>query len=1002
MTDRTHPQVTQAETQAAWPEDTVPGEPPRRAPDAPASVLPSVYDPRGLEEELYEGWEKQGFFHARDDDPRPPYSIVIPPPNVTGQLHLGHALNNTIQDVLIRWQRMQNRNALWMPGTDHAGIATQARVEEELNKEGLSRYDLGREKFLERVWQWKEQYGNRILFQLRRLGCSCDWERTRFTLDEGLSQAVREVFVSLYEKGLIYRGHRIINWCPHCYTALSDIEVEHEDRPGHLWYLRYPLEGDGEGSAGDAIVVATTRPETMLGDTAIAVHPDDERYRHLVGKTAILPILGRRLPIVADAYVDPGFGTGAVKVTPAHDPNDFEIGQRHNLEQIAVIDEHGRMTAAAGPYAGLDRYECRKKLLADLEVGGFLEKTEELRHAVGTCSRCDTVVEPLISEQWFVRMKPLAEPAAQAVRDGRIRFVPERFAKMYLEWVDNVRDWCISRQLWWGHRIPVWYCQDCGETVVARQDPTQCPRCGSHHLQQDPDVLDTWFSSALWPFSTMGWPERTPTLERFYPTNVLVTGFDIIYFWVARMVFMGLEFMHQVPFHDVYITGLIRDAQGRKMSKSLGNGIDPVDVISQYGADALRFSLLFGLTAGYDMRFWMDKVESARNFANKIWNASRFTLMNVEDYDPAEGAKILQGLLAAGGQVAEAQAQDPEALAQGLELPDRWILSRFARAARQVHELLSQYDVGEAARTLYDFTWSELCDWYIEAVKPRLYAGQSREDAANAGRTGSANGLADSAARSRRVAQAVLLYVLDGTLRLLHPFMPFLSEAIWQKLPATLPTEMTFQAAGADAQGRSALGGGKAPSIMVAAWPASFPAWQGRPDPGADKAMDVLIQVVRAIRNLRAEAHLAPGRRVPVILRAPAAAHAILQDQAEIVTRLAALERMEWLEAEGPDPDAGAATGQERRPRQAYSAVAAGVEIFLPLAGLVDIDQERQRLQKEVSQLQAEIRRLQGKLANPSFVQKAPAEVVEKERQRLRDAEDSVRKLQTHLAELSD
>ena len=659
--------------------------------------IPKVYDPKTVEEKWYRFWEENHLFHAAVEPEKKPYSIVIPPPNVTGQLHMGHALDNTLQDILIRWRRMQGYNTLWMPGTDHAGIATQIKVEENLAKEGLSRYDIGRDKFIEQVWEWKEKYGSRILNQLKRLGASCDWERERFTMDEGCSKAVREVFVSLYEKGLIYQGNRITNWCPRCNTALSDIEVEHEDRPGHLYHVRYPIEGE----ENQYVTVATTRPETILGDSGVAVHPEDARYRDLVGKNLILPLLGRKLPIVADEYVDPAFGTGAVKVTPAHDPNDFDMGLRHNLAQIVVISLDGTMAADTGKYAGMDRYECRKVLVADLEAAGYLVKIVDHSHAVGQCQRCATVVEPLISRQWFVKMAPLAQPAIEAVTSGRISFVPERFTKVYTNWLENIRDWCISRQIWWGHRIPAWYCKDCGEVTVSRTNISTC-HCGGA-LEQDPDVLDTWFSSALWPFSTMGWPEQTPELKQFYPTSVLVTSYDIIFFWVARMIFMGLDFQKEIPFRHVFIHGLMRDPQGRKMSKSLGNGIDPLEVIEQYGADTLRFTLVTGTTPGNDMRFYWERVESSRNFANKMWNASRFVLMNMEGFDHT--------------------AQPTQ-----FTLADRWILSRYARTVSTVTENLERFELGEAARAIYEFIWSEFCDWYIELAKGRLY---NKEDHAS-------------------------------------------------------------------------------------------------------------------------------------------------------------------------------------------------------------------------------------------------------------------------------
>ncbi|MGI6125438.1 MAG: valine--tRNA ligase, partial [Planifilum sp.] len=716
--------------------------------------LPSAYDPRRTEEKWYDYWLEGGFFKAGKDPSKPPFTIVIPPPNVTGNLHIGHALNNTLQDILIRWKRMQGYDALWLPGMDHAGIATQSRVEAKLREEGISRHDLGREKFLEKVWEWKEHYAGVIREQWRKMGVSVDYSRERFTMDEGLSRAVREVFVRLYEKGLIYRGKYIINWDPEARTALSDIEVIHKEVPGKLYHLRYPLK-DGSGH----VQIATTRPETMLADTAVAVHPEDDRYKHLVGKTVILPIIGREIPIVADEYVDPEFGSGALKVTPAHDPNDFEIGVRHDLPQILVMDEEGRMNENAGPYKGLDRFECRKRIVKDLEEAGVLVKIEDHVHSVGHSERSGAVVEPILSTQWFVKMKPLAEQAIADTKSGKgVRFVPERFEKIYLHWIENVRDWCISRQLWWGHRIPAWHCGDCGEITVSRKTPERCAHCGSASLEQDPDVLDTWFSSALWPFSTMGWPEDTEDLRRYYPTDVLVTGYDIIYFWVARMIFTALEFTGKKPFKEVLITGIVRDAEGRKMSKSLGNGVDPLEVIEKYGTDAMRFMLSTGCTPGNDQRFRWERVESARNFANKIWNASRFALMHL----------------------AEARAEDL-ALTGSLTVSDRWILHRLNETIAEVTRHLNRYDFGEAGRVLYHFIWDEFCDWYIEFSKLSLY-GEDEE--------------------AKRVTRAVLCHVLDRALRLLHPFMPFITEEIWQKLPGT------------------------GPSITVAEWPEADEAFQ--------------------------------------------------------------------------------------------------------------------------------------------------------------------------------
>lgn len=860
----------------------------------PSAVsLPSVYSPKEVEEKWYPVWEEAGYFVGPPERAagRPTFSIVMPPPNVTGSLHLGHALDNTLQDILVRWHRMRGDATLWIPGTDHAGIATQARVEEELAKEGLSKYDLGREEFLERVWAWKEQYGARITQQLRRLGASCDWSRERFTMDEGCSRAVREVFVRLFEKGLIYRGNYIINWCPRCQTTISDIEVEHQEEAGHLWYIRYPFKDRPGG-----IVVATTRPETMLGDTAVAVHPDDERYCQYIGATLILPLVNREIPVIADEYVDPNFGTGAVKITPAHDPNDFEIGQRHGLPAVTVIGKDAAMTAEAGPYAGMERYACRRRVVEDLERLGYLVKVEEHTHAVGHCYRCDTIIEPLVSPQWFVRMKPLAEPAIRAALEGRVRFVPERFTKIYLNWLENIRDWCISRQLWWGHRIPVWYCQQCGEVICSTADPEECPSCCSTALEQDPDVLDTWFSSALWPFSTMGWPEKTRDLELYYPTSVLVTGRDIIFFWVARMIFMGLEFMEDVPFREVLIHGLVLDALGRKMSKSLGNGVDPMEVIDEYGADTLRFMLVTGNTPGNDLRFHPERLESTRNFCNKIWNAARFVLLNLEDYDP-EGERA------------------PYTLA------DRWILSRLAGVVEQVSANLEEYEIGEAARVIYDFFWDEFCDWYIELAKGRLYS----EDPA-----------------AKATAQHVLVEVLETSLKLLHPFMPFITEEIWHHLP------------------------GERSSIMVSPWPQARP--ESR-DAEAEKAMTLIIEVIRAIRNLRSEMRVAPGRKARVLLVAPSdATRRILEEAREYLTNLARAEPVEL------------AAALEEPPVKAATAVTAGVEIYLPLEGLVDFQKEIARLEKELTAVQRELEQVRRKLAKPDFVAKAPEEVVAKER----------------------
>ncbi|MBE3578116.1 MAG: valine--tRNA ligase [Limnochordales bacterium] len=899
-----------------------------------AEPLPKTFDPKQVERRWYEFWLKNRLFHAEVDPTREPFSMVIPPPNVTGQLHMGHALDNTMQDIFVRWERMRGKNAVWIPGTDHAGIATQIRVEEELAKEGKSRYDLGREKFLERVWAWKEHYGHRIIEQLQRLGSSCDWDRERFTMDEGCSRAVREVFVRLYEKGLIYQGDYIINWCPRCRTALSDIEVEHEEVDAQLYYIRYPLVRAAAGEP-EYIMVATTRPETMLGDTGVAVNPNDKRYAHLVGRKAILPLVWREIPIFADDYVDPAFGTGAVKVTPAHDPNDFEMGRRHGLGMIKVIDEDARLTdAVPAAYRGLTREEARRKVLADLEAEGYLVRVEPLRHAVGHCQRCGTIVEPLVSKQWFVRMKPLAEPALAAVRAGKIRFVPERFTTLFNNWVENVRDWCISRQLWWGHRIPVWYCDACGHQWATVTDPVACPRCaatvGGGQVRQDPDVLDTWFSSALWPFSTMGWPEKTPELCHWYPTTLLVTGFDIIFFWVARMVFMGLEFMGDVPFRTVLIHGLVRDALGRKMSKSLGNGIDPIDVIEEYGADALRFTLVNGVGPGNDMRYVPERVEAARNFANKIWNASRFALLNLEGFQPSVDESEMPGWVAA--------------YREKLALADRWILSRWNSALTELTRHLEQYDLGEAARELYDFIWDELCDWYIEMSKPRLYGAAGPE---------------------REASRQVLWFVLRGTLEMLHPFMPFITEELWQRLPSPA--------------------GGKRPiSIMVNPWPKPD---ERLHDAEAEQKVNLLRETITAIRNIRAEMQVPPGRRVQAIFHAEPDKVKVLQESAVLLEQLAGLDRQGLAFA-------GLAA---ERPREAAAAVAGGVEIYLPLAGLVDLESERARLEKELAEARAEAERSAQRLADERFVTRAPQAVVERERERLARYQATVAKLEARL-----
>ncbi|MGI6712181.1 MAG: valine--tRNA ligase [Bacillota bacterium] len=860
--------------------------------------ISTTYDPKKVEQKWYQWWEDKKFFHAEENkNNNRPFSIVMPPPNVTGQLHMGHALDNTIQDILTRWRRMQGYDALWIPGTDHAGIATQARVEEELAHDGISKYDLGREKFLEKVWEWKKIYHARITKQLRLLGSSCDWERERFTMDEGCSQAVQEVFVQLYKKGLIYRGSYIINWCPKCHTTISDIEVEHAEKEGKLYYLKYPIK-----DSNAFIPIATTRPETVLGDTAVAVNPEDERYRDLIGLTVILPIVHREIPIIADEYVDPSFGTGAVKITPAHDPNDFEVGQRHNLPQITVIDKDARMTAEAGKYQGRDRYECRKELIKEFESLGLFEKVEEHSHAVGECYRCGTVVEPLVSPQWFVKMKPLAEPAIRAALDGKVRFVPERFTKIYLGWLENIRDWCISRQLWWGHRIPVWYCRECGEVICTKEIPSACPKCDGKDLEQDPDVLDTWFSSALWPFSTMGWPNNTDTLSYFYPTNVLVTGRDIIFFWVARMIFMGLEFMEQEPFKEVFIHGLVLDAEGRKMSKSLGNGIDPLEIIDRYGADTLRFMLVTGNTPGNDLRFQEERLEAARNFANKIWNASRFVLMNLTDYEPGTQEPILT-------------------------TADKWILERYRQTVIDVTRYLDKYELGEAARTLYDFTWNHFCDWYIELAKNRLYKESGKE---------------------KNTAQYVLSHVLSGIMQLLHPFMPFITEEIWQHLPH------------------------RGETIMLSSWPevVDMPSF-----PQEEEKMNLIMEVVRTVRNIRAEMHVPLGKKVQIIMLADSQAQHVLTEGEKYIMSLSQADKV-LIYPPGTE-----------KPEQAAAGVVKGIEIYVPLKGIIDLDQEIARLEKEYKNMENELARLKGKLSNNNFLAKAPAHVVEKERLKSKEFE---------------
>lgn len=878
-----------------------------------ATTMPTTYDPKTTEKKWYDYWMQNQFFKAGGRPQAKTYTIVIPPPNVTGMLHIGHALDFTLQDIMIRTKRMQGFDALWLPGTDHAGIATQTKVEQKLREENLSRYDLGREKFLEKVWEWKDTYANTIRDQWAKMGFSLDYSRERFTLDEGLSRAVREVFVKLYNKGLIYRGKYIINWDPAARTALSDIEVEYKEVQGHLYHLKYELK-DGSGS----ITVATTRPETMLGDTAVAVHPEDERYKDMIGKMLVLPIVGREIPVIADEYVDKEFGSGAVKITPAHDPNDFEVGQRHSLPQITVMDETGTMNEHAGKYQGQDRADCRKQIVSDLKEAGVLVKIEDHVHQVGHSERSGAVVEPYLSTQWFVRMKPLAEKAIEAQKAGKgVNFVPDRFEKIYLHWIENVRDWCISRQLWWGHRIPAWYCSDCGELHVAMDNVAACSKCGSANLTQDNDVLDTWFSSGLWPFSTLGWPEETEDFKRFYPTDVLVTGYDIIYFWVARMIFTALEFTGQIPFKDVLIHGLVRDSEGRKMSKSLGNGVDPLEVIDNYGADAMRFMLSTSSTPGQDLRYRNERVEQARNFANKIWNASRFALMNLEGF-----------------------TYEDINISGNLGTADRWILHRLNETARDITRLIDQYEFGETGRLLYNFIWDDLCDWYIEFAKLSLYGDN---------------------AEAKRTTQSVLSYVLDRTQRMIHPFMPFISEEIWQHLPHEGDT------------------------ITLAAWP-TYDAGLEAPD--AVREMNLLMDIIRAVRNVRAEVNVPMSKKIELLIKsADADVNGIIRNNEEYIRRFCNTSKLD-IAVDLAVPD------------KAMSAIVTGAELYLPLAGLIDIAQEIARLEKEVQHLTSEVERVDKKLSNEGFVAKAPAKVIEEERAKQKDYSEKRDKVLARIAEL--
>ena len=869
--------------------------------------LAKAYDPREVEDRTYRFWQEKGYFHAVRDPRKKPYTIVIPPPNITGQLHMGHALDETLQDILIRWRRMEGYCALWVPGTDHASIATEAKIVEQMRQEGLTKEQIGRDAFLKRAWAWREKYGGRIVEQLKKLGSSCDWQRERFTLDEGCSKAVREVFVRLYEKGLIYRGERIINWCPHCRTSISDAEVEFSERDGFFWHIRYPFE-DGSGF----LEIATTRPETLLGDTAVAVHPGDERYQAFVGKTLILPLVGRRIPVIADDYVQRDFGTGAVKITPAHDPNDFEVGLRHHLPVVNIMNDDGSINENGGAYAGMAGMDARRKIVEDLKEQGFLVRTEPIKHNVGACYRCKTPVEPRVSKQWFVRMQPLAGPAVRAVKDGEIRFIPDRFEKVYFHWMENIRDWCISRQLWWGHRIPAWYCRDCGETVVAREAPRVCPKCGSTHLEQDPDTLDTWFSSALWPFSTLGWPEKTPDFDYFYPTDTLVTGYDIIFFWVARMIFSGVEYTGKAPFKTVFFHGLVRDEQGRKMSKSLGNGIDPLRIIDEYGADALRFTLVTGNSPGNDMRFSAEKVEASRNFANKIWNAARFIRMNLE------GREV------------------PDSLPDSLAREDEWIVDSFNRVAREVTENLEHFEFGVAAQKLYDFLWDEFCDWYIEISKIRLYSGDE-----------------EAAQRARRV----LVWVMSSTMCLLHPFMPFLTEEIWQALPH------------------------EGESVMVAPWPRYE---ERHRFPQAAEEMRKIMDAVRAVRNRRSEMNVPPSRRTHLYVAAPA--------QETFRAGIPILQRLAWA--------SDVEVGERFDLSGAVTIVTPDAQVFIPTDELVDRKAELARLGKELEGAQKQLRTAQAKLQNQNFLSKAPENVVEGVRQNAAKLSEHIARIESGIRDL--
>ena len=887
--------------------------------------LAKTYDPKGIEDKLYQKWLEKKYFHAEVDNSKKPFTIVIPPPNITGQLHMGHALDNTMQDILIRFKRMQGYNALWQPGTDHASIATEVKIIEKLKEEGIDKHDLGREKFLERAWEWKKEYGGRIISQLKKLGSSCDWDRERFTMDEGCNKAVTEVFVKMHEKGYIYKGARIINWCPVCNTSISDAEVEYEEQAGHLWHIKYPIMNeDGTPSTTEFLTFATTRPETMLGDTAVAIHPEDERYTHLQGKSVLLPIVNRVIPIVTDTYVDREFGTGVVKITPAHDPNDFEVGKRNNLPIINIMNDDATINENGGKFAGMDRYEARKAIVSELEEAGLLVKIEDYSHNVGTHDRCKTTIEPLVKEQWFVKMEELIKPAVEAVKKGEIKLIPERMEKTYYNWTDNIRDWCISRQLWWGHRIPAYYCDDCKEVVVAKEMPTVCPKCGGTHFTQDPDTLDTWFSSALWPFETLGWPEMTEDLKYFYPTDVLVTGYDIIFFWVIRMIFSGFEQMGEKPFKTVLFHGLVRDSQGRKMSKSLGNGIDPLEIIDQYGADALRLTLITGNAPGNDMRFYYERVENSRNFANKVWNASRFIMMNME-----------QALERTGKEVTTPVASE-------LQPVDKWILSKLNSLIQEVTENMEAFELGIAVSKVYDFIWDEFCDWYIEMVKPRLYSTDNETD--------------------QNAALWTLKKVLIDALKLLHPYMPFITEEIF----CTLQSEEE--------------------SIMISKWPAYTGEYAFQKE---EKEIETIKEAVRGIRTVRTQMNVAPSRKASVYVVSDSETIRSIFEEGKLFFGTLAYASEVLVQAD-----------KSQIADDAVSVVIPGATLYIPFAELVDIEAEIQRLEKEEKRLTGEIARGTGMLNNPNFVSKAPKEKIEQEKEKLANYKQMMEQVQTRLAGL--